>query len=63
MANRSSVNQQHLVYLRQQETQALARVLQPMLQPQVALLAIQDLERQRLQQQKLLQALAASQHR
>ena len=61
MANRSSVNQQHLVYLRQQETRDLARALQPLLQPQAALVAVQDLERQRLQ--KLSQALAASQRR
>lgn len=58
-----SAKQQHLAYLRQQTTSDLVRHLQPLLQPQAALLAIQDLEVQRLRQQKLSRDLAASQRR
>lgn len=61
MATRQSLNNQHLAYLRQQEASALVQHLRPMLRPQEALVAVQDLERQRLQ--KLSQALAASQRR
>ena len=56
-----SNNQQHLAYLRQQQTSHLVQHLRPLLQPQAALVAVQDLERQRLQ--KLSQDLAASQRR
>lgn len=61
MATRQSLNNQHLAFLRQQGTSALVQHLRPLLQAQEALLAVQTLERQRLQQ--LSQALAASQRR
>lgn len=56
---------QHLAHLRQ-DSDHLQVALEPQLQPQAALVAVQDLERQRLQPQHLavnpLDQLKVSQH-